>query len=441
MASTTQIADSEIADSEIADTKIAGAAGAGEGGSRRRMFQVLLALYAAGGFVVAAWLCWRITHADLLLDQAVTGRWASLDWLTGYQAGFIRRGLAGAMILWFADLTRVSPLDLVFGVMLIAYAAQQGLIYGLIRTLPDASAALLIIFSPFLLGFELLTPGGVGRKDVLFITLLAGLGFFFARRKEGEPSFAPEIGLLALAALTLIHEAFFLYSPWVLAFGLMAPNPRPRLLRLGALWLLSAAMFALAVVFHGSSEAVSRICADLAERISTPGLDAACPSGGAIFALKQGAAEGWRHFRETYAKETLLSATPAVLLILVAFAPLAPFLARLRANRSGASLALIVCGAAALLMSLPLFVVADDWGRWIRLHAVAFAIALIALMARGEKEGWGRLQPATAALFRSPGFIAAAALYASFWELNIVGGLIGGGFIGRALQTFILGRG
>jgi hypothetical protein len=398
---------------------------------------LLLAIYALAGFAVAAWIAFRITHQDLLPDAAITGRWSAFDWLSNYQGGFVRRGFLGEAILGLADITGIAPTNLVFAGMLGAYAAQALLLVGLFRGIPDASPALLVIFAPFMLGFEVLTTSAIGRKDVIFLVVLSAVAFLHARGKAGASSLAPEIALAILPFLVLTHEAFFLFSPYLLVFGLIDSRSRAHRLRLAALWSLSLVAFIAAILNHGSAHAVAGICGALSRRIDIPGFGPSCTDGGAIALLKASAAQGWEHFRQTYGDPTQNSATPAILLIVAGFLPLAGFVSQLRANRPRVFVAAVVGAGAALAMSLPLFLVADDWGRWLHIHAAALGILLAALLARGQMEGWAAPGPLAARVFGSSAYLVLAVLYATMWDLNVVGDLIGGGFMGKTLGLAI----
>ncbi len=233
---------------------------------RLSTFHLLVTGYALAGFLIAAWTSWRITHADLLPDAAITGRWAVFDWLTTYDGGFVRRGLSGEIISRLSEITGIAPQEFVFGILVLLYAALGVLMLGLIAKLPDATPALLLLFAPFMLGFEVLTPSGVGRKEILFIAVLAALAFLHARRKSSATSLAPEITLAALPFMVLTHEAFFLFSPYVLVFGLLQPCKTTRHVRLFGLWMISAAAFGAAVLNHGSADVVMSICDALAPR-------------------------------------------------------------------------------------------------------------------------------------------------------------------------------
>lgn len=389
------------------------------------------------GFALAVWIVFRITHRDLLPDAPITGRWSVFDWLTNYEGGFVRRGFLGEAILRLTGLTGIAPTDLVFGGMLAAYGAQAALMYGLFRAVPNPTPALLILFAPFMLGFGILTSSAIGRKDVLFLVLIAAVAFSHARGKPGAPNHAPDIALAILPALVLTHEAFFLFSPYLLALALIDARSPSRLARVAALWALSAIAFVAVVLNHGTAHTVEGICRSLERHVSAPGFSQACPGGGAIASLQMNAAHGWAHFQKTYADQTVLTATPAILLIAVAFVPMAGFLGQMKVHSRRTFLVVGGSTLAAMAMSLPLFVIADDWGRWLHIHAVALGLLLTALLARGQTEGWAAPGPLATRMLGGGGYLVLAAFYATMWNLNIVGGLIGGGFAGSVLGLAI----
>ncbi len=389
----------------------------------------LWVLVAAAGVLFAAYV------AETQLLSADVGLWTVFDWLTNYQGGFVRRGLCGEIILRIGDATGLPPQTIAVAIILALYGVLYTLAIRLFLSLRDRGPALLLIFAPFLLMFEPLSRMAFGRKEILLVIAIAALAGDFARRREDRPSWAPEIALALFPLAVLSHEAVFLYSPYLLFFALVGPRPAARRWLAVGLWLVSGVTFGLAIAFHGDAQTVAGICDSLAPRLGLLDMPNAClQKDSQIVWLAHDAAYGLNSFMRQYAANSVATLAPALLLTLAAFAPLTGFFQHLWTARRAVAIWLAGCAGLAVVMSLPLFVVATDWGRWMRIHAVAFGMISIALLAREQKAGW---TSAHTAIFRSRPFLLAVALYATMWQLRPVGRLVGGGFSEKVLTILV----
>jgi hypothetical protein len=99
--------------------------------------------------------------------------WVVNDWLINYSGGFVRRGLAGSLLLWLAEhiqmdvyLTITLFVHSLFIVVAVTYL---GRLLVVLEGRDSPLALSLLLFTPSLLLFPLLDPNAFGRKEILLI--------------------------------------------------------------------------------------------------------------------------------------------------------------------------------------------------------------------------------------------------------------------------------
>ena len=176
----------------------------------RRNWSFLFALVALGHVAILA--------VGTLLRP---GSYKLLDWVISYDAGFVRRGLTGAVFQGIAQLTGI-PLNI--QVYATVTALSLILIWAIWRlwTLGglDGRFAMLLV-APFFLLAPLANHHGAGRKELLLLAAFAILCLVVAR-SAGRGETPIRLFLLASPLLVLTHEglAFFLGLPLALALVL-----------------------------------------------------------------------------------------------------------------------------------------------------------------------------------------------------------------------------
>lgn len=365
------------------------------------------------------------------IDRTVAmNGWTVPDWLISYEGGFVRRGLFGQVAYTLGDVVGVRPQYIALGAYLAAFVAFTALMFDLFRRAADPRPLLALAFAPFMFLFEFGSGPAVFRKDTLDLLLVAALALAYARANGKRINLAPEIGLAVLPLLVLTHEMFFLYSPYILLFAALEQPSRERWIRIGALWLVSAAAFLASVMFRGDPAMVAKLCQGLAEHSGAPQVLSVCLVEGPMQSLGQTPADGWQLLHREYGAEMAASLPLAVFLLAFAFAPVAPAIWGMRVHRPMQFWMLVGLTLLAGLATLPLFAVAVDWGRFIRLHAVSVGLIVTAIVVRGQREGWAQLSPRGAEILASGSYMAFVIGYAVCWRLNHLGDLVGSGVAG-----------
>ncbi len=369
---------------------------------------------------------------DSFVLTTVNGRWSVLDWLISYQGGFVRRGLPGEIFFWLSDLTGLEPQVFAYITYMAVSAVMLGLMYALFVRVPDATPALALIFAPFMMSFDALTLGAGGRKDGLLLCMIAALALAHAwRSKRQSNGLRPvEIALLAFPLLVLSHEALFLFFPYILAFAWLEQDWPQRMMRVIGFGSLSVVAFIAAVAFHGSPEVVQTLCADLGRHTpSLTDLQAVCLEDSPIKALQWSPGDALELLKVKFANEMVPSVPLALFLIVLAFLPIVPELTRPTPVAQHVLRVLVIATVAGLVLSAPLYFVAVDWGRWMRLHAAIIGMIAIAGLCRIQQTA-GPGGPTRAPFLNSRLYVGLVAAYALTWSLSHIGRLIEGGIAG-----------
>ena len=372
------------------------------------------------GYVAAVAL---VTIAFAVVNARAAHPWIIGEWLINYSGGFIRRGLLGQGLLLVHRLTRLPLAGLAGGLQVLLYAAFYASLLPLLRGVRWSLPLLALLLSPATLAFTVLDPPTSVRKEVLlFLPLSLFVHAVLSRRVR------PWWLALALSVvgplLVLTHEVLVVFLPYLLLPLLVSTSRVREAIRLSLLPVALAALALAAVVTHpGGSREAGAVCASVGGHL--PGsLTDVCHGAIAYLALTPTEARaetlrairfyryGWR-----YGLPMLLASLPIGLL----------FRRRLRSGDPATRLLLSVT-LLSLLLSLPVFVIARDWGRWMEIHATCLLLLFLLLerprfLAAGDvtntAETTGLRLPASRASRIL--HLLGLAVYATCWTLPAVG--------------------
>jgi hypothetical protein len=311
----------------------------------------------------------------LLVSATISQLWSSLswghdsfqmtEWLINYSGGFVRRGLAGTILMEFSRATGVQANHLAIAVSLVSYLTLG--IWLLRRAAPSMPA--IVILSCVAIGFPAYQDGIV-RKDCFGLLIFILCASFASGRSAPWIRFAV-VNAAACVAI-LIHETWAFYSIPAL---ILLRRPCDETVTAGnalarATSLIPAlAGLGLTVAFHGTPEVAKSI------HQSWMPLWTSIGSGGDIPEAPAAAIEaiGWTSRQgmhlSLYLFKTGWYQPMAWLIVTVISFSLCVWFSERDSNRdddqSGGKSAM----AALLLFQLasisPLFVLGVDWGRWL----------------------------------------------------------------------------
>lgn len=309
--------------------------------------------------------------------------WQMTEWLIHYADGFVRRGLAGSVLLGLSGWTGIQANHLVIATSLACHVTLVAwLLRRATRMLPVA-----VLLSAMMAGFAPLQDCLV-RKDSL--GLLCLVGCLAIRDRVGRPWLRiAGVNLIACLAI-LVHESFAFFGLAALVLA-REPDADPSdgiraTLRRGLALLPAVACLGLTARFHGTEEtslAIHRNLMPLWEAIDPASPVPAAPTA-AIDAISWTLREGIGLTLPIYRSGPYQSAMWAMVftttfVLLLWFARQHPEPAKPLQRRDLARWASLLLFQLACIT--PLFVLGIDYGRWLCLWTTGAAI--LAATGRG----------------------------------------------------------
>jgi len=352
------------------------------------------------GLLIAGYACFA---------PGIYHEWSAGDWLINYQGGFVRRGLAGTPLLLLSRLSGLSPVLLSLLLGLLVYAVLLVSLRRLVRQSSRSVWVLAALVSPAGLSFQLLDPYVGFRKELILLSALAWLLAY------GEPLLrrraATTVFMLVVCTLTILsHEGMICFLPYLFAALPVCGRGVRDSLRLCVLPCLAAVAAAATCALHpGDAEIARRICASLGLSYATDGTSMC--RGGPISFLGMSPAAARAQTAQLIAFGHYWRLYPP--LVVLALLPALAGSRQLRAEGRTRGLRIVwLAAAAGWAGSLPLFLFAEDWGRWIYINALCLTLLLLRLdrctrplRAAQPLGALGRLR------------LAALALYGGLWTL------------------------
>jgi len=325
-------------------------------------------------------------HRLFFTDPAKS--WGASEWMIDYSSGFVRRGLGGTVVKELLRLTGIGFFPFWIAAGSLSFLGLSAILLRVTSRLGGSRLwRLALLLNPLLL-ITACYYGTFARKDLLFVwgTLLnvALSSRLLARPRQSV--FAPAALVLAVfsasaATLALLHEGLlpFVWLPMNLAvctFALARIGLRRRILALSlvvALLPAGAATLA-AVTHHGNAQMAQSICESW--RFAVP-LPCTKPSGipPEIMSL------GWS-----------LSRAVALPLRFVPEFPIYPAILLLGGGLIIISVRVLIPAARLehlipalilpFLISLPLYVLGEDWGRWLALTTMCSLPVMLSAQVR-----------------------------------------------------------
>lgn len=375
-----------------------------------------LLLFVFSGAWIREFLYWLPTDAF----GTSLNYWAYTDWLMDYSQGFIRRGLSGE--IWRLVPDAIPPLELVavFSWILIL-AVALGYLRLLVRSWKIYHPLTLfgLLFLPSLFLFYLHDHNTIARKEVLgYVTVLLHLLVVEKSFPLGDSSTLPDgnlrryvrwlilVAVILLPAITLIHEGnFLMFVPLHAMITLTILRMKdPRHFTRSAFW--TGLLYLPAAVAFGAVY--------LAGTPSHPTLLAICEKWNAAGAIREGschlppsrlsgstlpasfepmewplmqAASTTRFFISTHWKEwiLLLPTLGISLWYLVRQALYSVLRSRSpqsfspQSARHYAGLFFYKYFGVPLLLSLPIYFMAWDYGRWFTVTCINFSMLAVSV--------------------------------------------------------------
>lgn len=373
------------------------------------------------GWILVVWVV-AMTTATLVVgyDRIVLDLHPTqlFDWLISYDGGFVRRGLSGSALAFAARVTGVPLPVVAYGLHATLYVGFAAGVLVLLRGVSVTWSLAVPLFAPFLFPFPVMAANAGYRKDILALAVLAIICAVFVNVAMHRRAAVVLGGLAAWLPIVLIHEALALVALFLAPLAVGATWTRRQAVAAATLVVAIGAAVLAAVMANGDTTHVEAVCASLRMRLAMP-LESCGAEHTALYWLGADPSTGAALVRDSL--DRLVPGIVAVApLTALGMAPAVWETLRLAPRREGR--ALLVAIALAVLGSLPLFVVAVDWGRFVYLPAGATTVLLLAVRH-------GRPTPPRTPWWPALFFVP----YALLWSLGPNGVLFRGGWWQRWL--------
>jgi hypothetical protein len=310
-----------------------------------------------------------MTVVDAVLLLREPNGWTPADWLINYEGGFVRRGLSGEALLELARATHVPLPWLGMAVPLLLYGLLYYSVWLLCQRTGWSLWVVAALVSPATLAFPVLSILGGFRKELLFLAGLAGLLLLLQRPRKQDALIATYLLVLS-TVIVLCHEGMLAFLPYFAAALLIGLRDVKRTIMVVLPAVAGALVAFLEVMHHAGNVATSQaICSSLAEpavvcsgAIRYLTLNKEFARGEVVFYVHQ------YHYLFYFPLVAFMGALPLALGVWTLYRH--PELRR----------DLIVVLATVLLSmtgSTPLFLYAQDWGRWIYVHLFSVFLLLL----------------------------------------------------------------
>jgi hypothetical protein len=261
---------------------------------------------------------------------------------------------------------------------IIVFAVFLYSTYCLIKESPLSPATVVLIFSPAFILFTVWSWPHVGvRKEVFLYITLAFICLYLQKSTPKGFSFPVLIGISAVV-LVLFHEMLVAYLPYLIMPVILYERRFGQITRRTLLTLLPGILVALLLVTRPTiSEATRNIICNSIQPI--PPRD--CLSNGeylgAITFLTKDTSFGIGFTRSF---TTLETTTVYIITGLLSFIPVVYTISfyKLWKNLSKKTMLLIgLCSSMVIMLMIPLFIVAADYGRFISIHVTCISLIML----------------------------------------------------------------
>ncbi len=297
------------------------------------------------------------------------------EWLINYEGGFVRRGFAGECLYLIAHFTGVSPLIYLVGLQGCIFAFYFYFSWKMLKEKSDLTQYAFLIFSPFLFTFAINSQAGGYRKEIIYFAVLSYVtcAYSFFDKEKFERVFA--VILLFYPFVILTDELGLVVIPFLL--GLYWDKVKPNFSNFNTIFVLSILLlfcnfmvFGGVILYHQASNTQIATILNSLHSEGVPPL-----KGGGIDAL------GWS------TKDNLLGTFHSIIYghyyiyypILIALCFLAFIPLELEIKNIFKSRAILVGLLLSAFILLPVYIIANDWGRWTYIFIVEIFMAILVM--------------------------------------------------------------
>ena len=300
------------------------------------------------------------------------------DWLMNYSGGFVRRGLIGEIIYFFSIKLNINILVNAFIVSSIFFLLFIFFFYNSLKNYLNSKILLIYLFLPSTLLFTFFNPLAVGRKESLVLLFIYLYSYLLINRKLNE-KFSKIVLLILTVLATLSHELMFFFIPYIFFIKFIFNNQNFLKLKVFKnfnfeiiLFLLSTACILL-IFFYSHKHNNNQLCQSLIKLNLNQNICAGTINDYSGLASSEGL------LRKPFLFDYFQSKNYYKLYGLVFFLNFLPiisyfFLIKKNQKNKSAIFNYIILSLACLIFTLPILLIANDWGRYLNIHFLCHSI-------------------------------------------------------------------
>ena len=286
--------------------------------------------------------------------------WQYVDWLINYQGGFVRRGLIGEFLFQIHNMINFDLDILIFSFVSFLYLIVSFFLIKTIKYLENSQLNTLIFLSPGFFLYPIMNSEVIGRKDILFLLIIAFF-VFFEKRFNNRNLFI--VLILLVFFLSLSHSIFLFYAPYLFFLFFLIKSTRETKVSFTEIIIFSISLFIIFFLIYfnqGNELIVSKICDSVQDFVTSD-----CETRGQMFWLGNDVKShisvqevSYRHFL-IY----LFSLILVYFFIFIKFYNSQFKIKYLNIHKFNPVFILLIL----FILTLPVYYLGSDWGRYISL--------------------------------------------------------------------------
>ena len=286
--------------------------------------------------------------------------WQYVDWLINYQGGFVRRGLVGEFLFQIHNIINIDLDILIFTFVSFSYLIVSFFLIKTIKHLENSQLNTLIFLSPGFFLYQIMNSEVIGRKDILFLLVIAFF-VFFEKRLNNKNLFV--LLILLVFFLSLSHSIFLFYTPYLFFLFFLIKSIRKLKVTFAEINIFSTSLFIIFFLIYfnqGNEFIVSEICKSVKNFVTSN-----CEIHGQMFWLGNDAKShiSVQEIKFNHFLIYLFSIILVYFFIFIKFYNSKLKIKSLNINKFNPAFILLVL----FLFTLPVYYLGSDWGRYISL--------------------------------------------------------------------------
>jgi len=338
--------------------------------------------------------------------------WIAGDWLMNYEAGILRRGLSGEIILLINNYSSISVTYLLIFIQISLFFIFLYFFFKILHKKKINLLFLFLLFSPSTIAFTFYDPLAVGRKEVIFFAFYTFYLFYLLNNLNW--SVLRNLLFFLIGFLfVLIHEIFIFFSTFFVFtkfFYLYKNNSKLNIINLSNELLLIIGSFIAAIILIFFSSNDPNVKDLVCNRLIENGLSSEICTGALteiIFSKYLNSYKSFGLLEYIISYGYLKTYTISIILF---FIPLIIFLFSQNTNKKEKNIFIIFL-IFQLIFLISIFIVVNDWGRYLNIYFILNLVFISYFFLEKRKKDIKNLN------FKNIIFSLILIIYAASWHM------------------------